>query len=275
MTVQTSFSDLQNRPPRARGQVRIGISLRDGQSRLSRLYQSGSLKVLFPRNAGLQAVLVNTAGGITGGDSFSTEVDIGPDCEFTMTTQAAERAYRAAGAECGAVSTRIRVGKGARFGWLPQETILFDRCALSRRLRIELEDDAQLTLVEPLVFGRKAMGEQVRQGLISDRIDIRRDGRPLYFDTIRLEGNIDRHLARPGVADGAAAIATLLHLSPTAESQLASIRNALPPTAGASLMGPDLLVLRAVANDGFDLRRCLMPILTQLTGTALPRPWMI
>ncbi|MCB2133095.1 MAG: urease accessory protein UreD, partial [Rhodobacteraceae bacterium] len=134
---------------------------RDGIGRLQGLRQAGSLKLLFPRpvGRGIEVVAVNTAGGITGGDRFGIRAEAGAGTLLTVTTQAAERAYRAQQDEVAAVENRVIAEAGAEVRWLPQETILFDRCALRRRLRIDLAPDARLLAAEPLIFGRAAMGE--------------------------------------------------------------------------------------------------------------------
>ena len=115
-------------------------------------------------------------------------------------------------------ATGCMVAAGACAEWLPQETILFDRCAVDRRLDVELADDAWFLGVESLVFGRAAMGEQVRQAWLRDGIRIRRDGRWLLHDAVRLDGEVDAALRRPAIAGGARAMATLVHVAPDAEA---------------------------------------------------------
>lgn len=264
-------------PPRARGDVSLSVKPFNGRSVLDGFRQAGSLKALFPRNTGnaMQAVFVNTAGGITGGDRFQIAADVPSQTHLTLTTQAAERAYRAQPGETGRVRSRLRVADGGRLDWLPQETILFDGADLDRSLSVDLTGNARLLLCEPLVFGRVLMGETVTSGQVRDRITITRDGAPFYRDAIHMTGDIAAHLARPTVADGAGAMATLLYIAPDAESHLAPIRAVLGPLAGASLLHSDTLVLRALAADSFALRQTLCPILTRLSGGPLPRPWMI
>lgn len=223
----------------------------------------------------MQAVLVNTAGGVTGGDSFRTHAVANPNTHLSITTQAAERAYRAQPGEVGHIRTDLVVKDSGRLAWLPQETILFESCALDRRLRIAMEGSARLLLCEPIVFGRTAMGETLTSATLRDRIEVTRDGVPLFHDAIVLQGNVADHLAQPTIADGAAAIATVLYVAPDAESHIEPIRDAIGPTAGVSLLRPDVLLLRVLAQDSFLLRMTLCPILTRLSGGPLPRPWMI
>ena len=243
---------------------------------LDELHQSGSAKVLFPHRAGhgCEAVFLNTAGGVTGGDRFDFSARAGRDTRLTLTTQACERAYRAQPGQTGVIRSRLNVSKGARLDWLPQETILFEGAALDRRLTVDLDPDARLLMVEPVVFGRAAMGETLRNALFRDRIQIKRGGVPLYNDAITLQGDIAAHLARPFVAGGAAAMASLVYVGTDVEARLPQLREMLPETAGASALLPDVLVLRMLAPDSFLLRQSLMPILTYLHDDPLPRCWM-
>jgi urease accessory protein len=86
------------------------------------------------------------------------------------------------------VETRLRVSAGARIDWLPQETILFDGARVERRLTWTSRGDGTALLVEPVVFGRLARGEELRSGLFSDRWEVRRDGRLVMADRFRIGG---------------------------------------------------------------------------------------
>lgn len=248
-----------------------------GTTRLRDLRQSGSLKLVFPRTHGqdAEAIMVNTAGGITGGDRFSLDVDVQKGATLSITTQAAERAYRAQSGEVGRVTTEISVQDGGYLKWLPQELILFDHCALRRRLNINLSAQARLLMVEPIVFGRAAMPEVLGSVLFEDRIKIMRAGRPLYLDGMDLHGDAATHLARRAIADGAGAMASVVMVAPDAQSHLKALRAMLPQTAGASMLAEDVLVIRQLASDSFELRCSLVPILNHLTQNTLPTSWRL
>lgn len=267
--------------PRAIGAVRLstkpGPQGRATASVLDGLRVSGSLKLLFPRPSGvpLDAVLVNTAGGVTGGDRFSTEAHVGPGTSLSLTTQAAERAYRARGGVPGRVTTRITVAENANASWLPQETILFDGADLKRSLSVELAETARFLMVEPLVFGRAAMGEELRAARFHDRIEITRARAPLYTDATRLAGDIAATLDRPAIAAGARAMASLVYVGPDAEAMRDRLRAHLPATAGASLIRDGLLSARLLAHDAWSLRQALIPAIKLLNSNEIPRPWML
>ncbi|WP_170328608.1 urease accessory protein UreD [Ruegeria arenilitoris] len=264
-------------PPRAKGAIRLSAKQLGDRSVLDGFRQSGSFKCLFPRSddSGLDAVLLNTAGGITGGDSFRFTGHAAAGTTLTLTTQACERAYKAQPGPHGQITNHLQVDARARLNWLPQETILFNGSALDRRLLIELASEATALMVEPLVFGRAAMGETLTNIRLRDRIEIRRDGIPVFLDTTRFAGDLNAHLAKPHIANGAGAMALVVFASATAEGQLEPVRRMLPNSAGATLIQNDLLVIRMLAENSFALRRALMPVLQRLNNDTLPRCWMI
>lgn len=263
--------------PRARGAVQLSTKPTAAGTVLDGFRQSGSFKCLFPgrRHAALDAVLLNTAGGVTGGDQFDVSAHSTSGTTLTLTTQACERAYKAQPGEVGKVTNRLRVDTDARINWLPQETILFNGSALTRRLKVDLAKGASLLMVEPLIFGRPAMGEEVTDLRFRDRIEIRQDGVPLFLDAMTLHGNARDHLARPFGAGGAGAMALVVLVAADAEAHLAPVRDALPAQGGVSLLREDVLVMRLLAEDSFALRQTLLPVLHHLNGGPLPRCWKI
>ncbi len=264
-----------NAQPRAVGDLVLSAKSRGGVSAIDRLRTSGCLKTLFPRNAeAVEAILINTSGGLTGGDRLAQVAEAGAGARLTLTTQAAERAYRSASGWA-RVDTRLTVQDGGRIDWLPQELILFEGARLQRSLRADLHGDARLLLVEPVIFGRAAMGERLHDAALRDRIEIRRDGVPLYSDAVRLEGDLTVQMGRPAVGGGAGAMACIVYVGADAEGRLAQLRSHLPATGGASLLRPDVLVARVLAEDGFTLRKTLLPALDLLSGHGLPVSWRL
>jgi urease accessory protein len=264
--------------PRARGAARLSVRLDEkGITRLVGLRQSGSMKLVMPRvfRPDVEAVIVNTAGGVTGGDRLRLEAAAAAGSCLTLSTQAAERIYRAQPGEVGRVETLLSVAEGARVNWLPQETILFDHSALDRRLNVDLATGADFLMVETLVFGRKAMGEVVRHVHLRDRIRINRAGQPLYLDGMVLNGDAQAHLSRPAIARGAGAVATLVFASAQAERFLPDLRAQLPGMAAASLLPQGVLVARFLAEDSFELRRAVIPALMLLNDGRLPLNWRL
>lgn len=256
---------------RVDAEIRVSAKLRGEATVLDRLYQRGSGKVRLPRGAGFEAVAINTAGGLTGGDLFRLGAGAGPGTRMTATSQAAERVYRSTGAEA-RVENRLAVGAGARLDWLPQETILFDRARLSRRLDVEMAEDAVLLATESFVFGRAAMGETMARGFVSDQWRIRRGRQLVFADAVRIEGAVAETLDATACLGGARACATLLYVAPDAEDRLEALRAALAPfEAGASAWN-GLATARIVAMNGQALRLALTGAI-RVFRSALPSVW--
>ncbi len=272
-------------PQRARGQLLLSFRQSSGDTVLDRLRQQGCLKARFPRPARgdiPEAVLLNTAGGITGGDDLATEIRVGNSASAVVTTQASERLYRASSASPAArVRTNLTVDGSADLAWLPQSTILFDGCRVDRRLDVDLAASAGFLCVESLLFGRAAMGEVLDDVRFHDRVRIRIDGKVILQDTLRLTGHADELLARRAVAAGGRALATILMIAPRAETLVDPLRSLIgngrleqdEVEAGVTFWR-GILLARLLSRDGAALRRTTIAALDLLrTGARLPRVW--
>ncbi|MEL6838955.1 MAG: urease accessory protein UreD [Pseudomonadota bacterium] len=261
--------------PRARGALRLVAKRRGANTVIAALRQEGSLKALFPkvRGAALDAVFLNTAGGLTGGDQMRIEAVAGEGAHVVLSSQAAERAYRAQPGQVAQSNVILDVAAGGRIDWLPQETILFDQAALNRTLQVALAKDATALIIEPIIFGRVAMGEQVHKLHLTDQWRIWRDGKLAFADAIRLVGDAQMLMARHAIAGGAGAVATVLFASPMAAAFADNFD--LPPTSGISLIADDILLLRLLAADGFTLRQQLIPVVEALSAAPIPRVWRL
>jgi urease accessory protein len=261
---------------RARGAVTFDVHRIDGVTRRRHLHESGSLRVRFPspKSDGLSAVFVNTAGGIAGGDRFDIEIAAGAGSRLAVTTAAAEKIYRAQG-PAALVNIALKVADGAHLSWLPQETILFDQARVLRRIDIDLSEEASLLLCEIVVFGRSAMGERMQKGEFVDRWRLRRGGRLVFAETVRLDGDIGEKLKRPAVANGGVAIGTAL-IVPGDEALVERIRE-LSKSFGAEVgisSWNGFAMARFCAQDAARLRADMMAVLGRASGSALPRLWL-
>ena len=271
--VQNNVQDNVFAANRSAGRIALSVAAQSGVTRRRQVYEDGPLRVRFPNASGsaLEAMIVNTAGGIAGGDRHDLDIGVGEGATLGVTTAAAEKVYRALGPGA-EIAVKLAVGAGARLTWLPQETILFDRARLTRRIEVELAPDATLLMAEAVVFGRSAMGEAVTEGAFTDRWRVRRDGRLLFAETVRLDGAIVRMLAEPAVAGGGVAIATVLAVP----GDLAMAERVRAQTfcgeVGVSAWN-GLAVARLCAKDGASLRRDLAAVIVALGG-ALPRLWL-
>ena len=261
---------------RAQGSVTFDVHQVEGLTRRRQLHESGSLRVRFPspEAAGLSAMFVNTAGGIAGGDRFDIDIAVGEDSSLAVTTAAAEKVYRAQG-PAAEVNIALKAASGAHLSWLPQETILFDRARVLRRIDIDLAEGASLLLCEIVVFGRAAMGERMLHGEFVDRWRLRRGGRLVFAETVRLDGDIGARLTRPAIANGGVAIGTAL-IVPGDEALVERIRevsNSFGGEVGISSWN-GFAMARFCAQDAARLRADMMAVLGRASTTALPRLWL-
>lgn len=266
------------RMQRARGDGKISTKMRGDATRLATLYQDGCAKIRLPHthSTSLETVLINTAGGLTGGDEMNWSADLSDDGSMVLTTQACERIYRSIGGPA-CVRTKLSVGSNAHLDWLPQETILFAASQLDRRIDIDLATGASLTAVEAILLGRDAMGELALDARLRDNWRVRRNGRLIHAEATQLNGT---RAERDGLSllAGRRALATVLHIAPDADqctAQLTRVRALLPCDGriAASANG-ERLVVRALADSGLALRRLIVPILAELSGAgSLPRLW--
>lgn len=261
---------------RSEGMLDLSFRRREGRTAIGRAYQAGCLRMRRVDDGERAcAVLINTAGGVAEGDRLDQQVAWDEAAVATVTTQAAEKIYRALSSGC-TISTRLTVARGACAEWLPQETILFDACRLEREARIVLADDVTFLGVEALVLGRTAMGETVRQGSLRDRMRIWRGGRLIYADTLALDGDIAALMDRTAIGRGARATAVIVHAAIGAPALRDPLREALANARGlaAASAWNGLLAVRLLARDGEALRHDIALALSVLRGgRPLPRVW--
>jgi urease accessory protein len=255
--------------------LRASLAAVDGRTAPARIHEAGALRLRFPRVGGAcEGIILNTSGGIAGGDRQTISFAMGENARAAITTQSAEKVYRSDG-EIAGISTTLELAHGANLAWLPQETILFDTARLSRRIDVTMAADATLTIKEGVVFGRSAHGERYTRGMFHDRWRIVRDGRLILAEDVRLDGDIAHTLARAATGRGAGAIATIVHVSPTAMSALDAAREALVDStcdAGASAW-TGMLVIRLAGPVPHVVRAASAKVLGALLPGISPRIW--
>ena len=250
---------------------------------LRHLYQKTPCRVLFPRiEAGdlPTAVLLTTSGGLTGGDSIALSFEALPGAAATVTTQAAEKIYRALAGDVG-ITLSLRVGEGAWLEWLPQETILFDGARLARRSEAVVAPGGRLMAAEILVFGRRAHGERFLRGRLHDAWRVRRGTRLVWADALHFHGEVGRLIAHPAGGDGAAALATLLYAADDAASWLEPARDILArsPCRAAATVVNGVLLARLIGREAATVREGLAHLAASLRAAIaglpamLPRVW--
>jgi urease accessory protein len=270
-------SAMSSRPQRAFGRGRLETKMLDGKTRLATFFQEGCAKIRIPESfdGRMEAVLINSSGGLTGGDRLNWAFRASDGAHLTLTTQACEKIYKAS-SDTAEVTTHIEAGAEAVVHWLPQESILFDRASLSRKLDVDLHESAEFLAVEAILLGRKAMGEVMSQGLVRDQWRIRRAGKLIHAEELVLSGAVAEQAVEVAVLGGQVAFATLLYTGPQAEANVSKIRPLLAQGQAGMSEWNGKLVARFVAEDGFALRKLLIPVISALrAGASVPKVWTL
>ena len=189
---------------RARAEARATFARVGVRTEPQRLFETGGLRWRFPRSSNpCEAAIVNTGGGVAGGDSYSVSLDASAKGPRSRRPRRRRNGSIAATARPRRSRPGLTLAPGARLFWLPQETLMFDGARLERRLEVEAAGEAEFIIAETLVFGRLAMGESRIDASLKDSWRIRRDGRLVFADETRLEhagAILDRKAVRRGSA---------------------------------------------------------------------------
>jgi urease accessory protein len=270
-----SDRDLQ----RASGVGRLVLESFGGDTRIKDLFQKSPIRIMFPRfgvSVLEEAVLINTAGGIAGGDRLEYGITALANASITVTSQAAEKIYRALN-EPSRIITKLKAHGLAKLAWLPQETIVFNRAKVNRETEIEISSGAELLALEWLVLGRAAHGEEVVSGCIIDSWRVKKDGRLVWADTFRATDEMFLQIHRKALLSDCTAIGTLIYFGPHLDSRLEALREIGPRLgchcAATSVAG--LIIVRFAAKLSSDLRRAMRGALQQFSGNLVGGPFRV
>ncbi|BCI66895.1 urease accessory protein UreD [Acetobacter aceti] len=266
---------------RAVGAYGLDVRLSGDATRVAGLKQQGCCRILMPRRplGTPEAVLVNVSGGIAAGDQITGEIVCRAGSCLTVTTQAAERIYKAREQDAPArIEARCRVEAGARLDWLPLETIFFDRSATSRLLEIEMAGDAIFLGCETRIFGRSGSDETVEHIRLRDRLRVKRGDELLWVESLIAEGPLARLLEQKAVASGRTVMLTLWLVALDAETWLLPIREALgtqnQEVEAAASAWNGMLVVRALGTSSLAISRLSRRLLSILReGRGDPVTW--
>ena len=270
-----SDKDLQ----RSEGSGRLVVSGSENGTHIMDVFQRSPIRILFPRAGGAaleEAVFVNTAGGVAGGDRLESSVTALADASIAVTSQAAEKVYRALN-EPARIATKLKACEGAKLAWLPQETIVFNWGRLRRATEIELSSGAELLALECLVLGRAAHGEKMVGGHIDDGWRVKKDGRLIWADSFRATDETFAHLHRRALISNYKALGTLIYFGPDRDARLEFLRDIAPALGchcGATSVA-DLIVARFAAEVSSDLRLALRSFLQQFSREFGPGPFRV
>jgi urease accessory protein len=268
---------------RATGSGRMVLSGSAKGARIMDIFERSPIRIIFPRDihgAVQEAVLVNTAGGIAGGDRLEIAVTALANASIAVTSQAAEKVYGALN-EPAQITTKLQVFEVAKLAWLPQETIVFNWARLSRQTEIEISSGAELLALEWLVLGRAAHGEEMSGGHITDSWRVKKDDRLIWADSFRITDDIFAHLHRKALLANCKAVATLIYFGPCPDARLEFVRHVALSLqcqcVATSVSG--LIIVRFAATMSYDLKLALSDFLQQLSRElgagpfCVPRMW--
>ena len=261
---------------RVSGGVSITVDTRHGTSRVADVRERDGYKVRFPRRCDPpEAILINTGGGLASGDDILQQFAVGDGASLTVTTQPAERSYRCHDDATTRIDVRATVGHDGTLLWLPQETILFDRTRLKRSIDIDLAGSSRVMIAETVVFGRIAMGEKVVAGMYADAWRVRRDGRLIFAENVRITDAAFELMTMAAMSGGAHVATTLVLAAPDAENFLKPARAVLAdaPFSCAASAWDGKLVVRGLAHRTEDVRRVIAKLISALGAGQLPRVW--
>ncbi len=271
------------------GVAEIGFAVAEGKTRLAHLYERHPLRVLFPTPAADDvpvAVLVTTSGGLVAGDRIGVAATVARAAAVHVTGSAAEKIYRSTGA-----TTRIEqalvIEDGGWLEFLPPETIVFDRARLRRTSRIDLRGDGGFLGGGIIVFGRLAMGERFRAGLLHDDWEVRRDDTLIWGDALHVGNDVAAIMDNPACFAGAEACATLVFAPRNGEPRpfvdaARAVQERCPGTGlRAAVTAVNGLLVARWLGDAMALRRAYAELACHLRAAAmglppiLPRLWHI
>jgi urease accessory protein len=263
-----SWDRSDNKLQRAEGSGRMVLSGSENGTRIIDVVEHSPIRIMFPRDirgAVQEAVLVNTAGGIAGGDRLDISVTALANASIAITSQAAEKVYRALNKPA-RITTKLQAFEVAKLAWLPQETIVFNWAGLSRQTEIEICSGAELLALEWLVLGRAAHGEEITGGHITDSWRVKKDDRLIWADSFRITDGAFAHLHGKALLSNCKAVATLIYFGPCLERRLEFLRElilSLQCRCAATLVS-GLIIVRLAATVFYDLKLALHHFLQQM-----------
>jgi urease accessory protein len=224
--------------------------------------------------------ILHPPGGVVGGDSLAISAAVECGAHALLTTPAAGKLYRSAGASA-QLAQELNVADGAWLEWLPQETIAFDGARAASTTRVALTGTAGFIGWEILCLGRPASGETYTYGEFVQRFEIWRDGAPLWWERNALAGGAPVLHAPWGLA-GRSVVATLVAVgrAPSALPALRELLNAEQDDGEFAVSQlRDVLVCRYLGNSAEQARagfiaawRLLRPALWGIEASP-PRIW--
>ncbi len=259
-------------------QARLSLGFADdaGTTRLIERSHSGPLRVqkpLYPEGGAVcHAIVVHPPGGVVGGDRLAINARVGAAAHAFLTSPGAAKWYKANG-KVSRMQVHLHAQAGASVEWLPQESIFFDQADVALEQSVTLEADATYIGCDIICLGRRASGETFNSGKITQRTQIRRDGKLIWWEQGALAGG-GASMRSPLGLDGHSVCATLLAAGKALPAAaLAGVREA-GLAAGARFgvtQVKGVLAARYLGDDSEQARRLMLAVWQRLRPLLLER----
>lgn len=252
-----------------RAELDLGFESRGGMTILAHRRHLGPLVVqrpFYPEGEVCHLYLIHPPGGIVGGDHLTARVTVAAGAHALLTTPAATKFYRSAGATA-VQQQAIRVTGTCE--WLPQESIYFSAARVRLQTKVQLDEGARFIGWETACCGRPASDEAFQSGAVLQTFELWRGNQPLLLDRVRIGGGEPMLQAHWGLA-GFPVMGTLLAF-PATESMLDAVRMASAYGIHADFRVAATLVDGALAIRAFGRKTDVVRIaLMQLWGVLRP-----
>lgn len=259
---------------RVEARLSLAVGLEAGRLRVTDRHEAGAFRFRMPRRTpdAIEALMVNVAGGLAGGDRLSLMARAGEGASLVIGSAAAERIYRSGG-DTTRISIALAVEPGARLVWVPAETVIHRGARLTREFSLSVAPDARLLAGEMVQLGRVASGERFTAGTWRDLWRVRIGERLVLAEAFQLEGEQAQAVGNPGGLAGHAFLGTLLLAMPGAGERLPALRAALtgePGVHAGATSHSGLVLARFLSSDDVALRRAFLAALRVAAGADLP-----
>ena len=243
-----------------------------------KLFQKGASKAIIPNvdDALQQMILINTAGGITSGDNYSTSIEL-DNSSMCTSTQAAEKIYKGI-SNPGIVDVEVNLKNNSNMYWLPQEMILFNNCNIRRKININIEDNSNFLMSESIVFGRTSMKEKFTTGLYSDFWKIHKNKKLVHVEASNTNGYTAEIFAKAATFNKNCAINIIIGIGDIILKKGEIIKNNLKNSKMSHSevsIWDEKLIIRTISIDNYHLRFALENILSYFFKNSIPKIWSI
>jgi urease accessory protein len=246
----STFESVERLAPAVPGHASLRFARSGTQTVVERAFATSPLRLLTPRPSGPSAwVYASTfGGGLVGGDAVRMTVDVGDGARAFLATQASTKVYRSVAPS--SQHLHARVGAAALLAVVPDPIVCFAGSSFSQEQSYELDTGATLVAVDWITSGRHASGERWMFDRYTSRIDLRRAGRRILYDSLTLDGDAGAVARRMGRFNVCLLAVMTGPLAAHAAGRTLAVVNDLPVERRA-----DLLISAApLAGDGAILR---------------------